>query len=68
MTPLETARNRELGNQGYALKREVYAQSSFQITKAIAEHYDTWDEKKVESRQKQLANVATGIWRIDFGD
>jgi Protein of unknown function DUF262/Protein of unknown function (DUF1524) len=68
MTPLETARNRELGNQGYAIKREVYAQSSFQITKAIAEHYDTWDEKKVEARQKQLANVATGIWRIDFGD
>jgi hypothetical protein len=68
MTPLETARNRELGNQGYAIKREIYAQSSFQITKAIAQHYDTWDEKKVEARQKQLANVATGIWRIDFGD
>ncbi len=68
MTPLETARNREMGNQGYALKREVYAKSSFQITKAIAEHYDTWDERKVEARQKQLANVATGIWHIDFGE
>lgn len=68
MTPLETARNKDLGNCAYSTKRTVYEQSDFRITRAIAEHYDAWDEQKIESRQKQLANVAAGIWRIDFGD
>ena len=67
MTPLETARNRDLGNDRYETKRAVYAHSDFQITRAIAEHYHTWNEAKIESRQTQLAKIAAGIWRIDFG-
>lgn len=67
MTPLETSRNRDLGNGGYASKRAVYALSCFQITQAIAEHYDLWDEAKIVARQKQLATIAAGIWNIDFG-
>lgn len=68
MTPLETNRNRALGNGDYASKRLVYQQSAFQITHAVAEHYDCWDEQKIESRQKQLATVASGIWKIDSSD
>lgn len=67
MTPLETSRNRDLGNGDYVSKRSVYRQSCFHITKAIAEHYEVWDEAKIEARQKQLATVATGIWKIEFG-
>ena len=67
MTPLETNRNRDLGNGDYATKRSVYQQSCFQITQAIAEHYDRWDEQKIESRQRQLANIAAGVWRMDLG-
>ncbi len=67
MTPLETARNREVGNADYAAKRTVYEQSAFRITRAVAEHYDVWDERKIESRQKRMADVAAGIWRIEFG-
>ncbi|MFN5513735.1 MAG: DUF262 domain-containing protein [Cyanobacteriota bacterium] len=67
MTPLETARNREIGNLDYPAKKAVYAQSDFQITRAIAEHYDIWDEAKIESRQRQLAKIAASVWRINFG-
>ncbi len=68
MTLLEAAANREIGNNGYEQKIVKYQDSCFQQTRAIAEHYDTWDEAKVESRQKQLADKAVHIWRIDFGD
>lgn len=66
MTPLETKPNRQVGNASYAEKRATFEESTFQMTRAIAQHYDTWDEQKIESRQKQLAKAAASIWRIDF--
>ena len=65
MTPLETKPNRKLGNGSYEDKKPIFEQSDFQITKAIAQHYATWDEHKIESRQKQLAKIAASIWRIN---
>jgi uncharacterized protein with ParB-like and HNH nuclease domain len=66
MTLLETSLNRELGNRGYREKREVYQRSQFRITQKIAEHYNTWNEDKIVSRQKQMANIANGIWRVEL--
>lgn len=67
MTLLESNKNRDVGNHDYASKRRVYEQSCFQTTRAIAEHYATWDEQKIDSRQKHLAKIAAGIWKVEFG-
>lgn len=64
MTPLEKNRNRDIGASDYQTKRPVYEESSFKITRAIAEHYDSWDERKIEARQKKMADIAAGLWRI----
>ena len=67
MTPLESNLNRDVDNGDYPSKCQVYRQSAFQITRAIARHYDSWDEQKVEARQRHLADVAAGIWKVEFG-
>jgi len=66
MTLLESSANRDIGNAGYAAKRAAYSNSDFQITRAVAEHYDVWNEQKMEARQRKLADAASAIWRIDF--
>ncbi len=65
MTPMETGINRDVGNKGFAEKREAYRQSQFQITQGIAKQYDEWNEAKIEARQKSLAELAATIWKIN---
>ncbi|MDL2275246.1 HNH endonuclease family protein, partial [Desulfosarcina sp. OttesenSCG-928-G10] len=55
MTLLETGRNREIGNADYDEKRHMYGHRVFQITRAISEHYDSWNRQETEARQIQLA-------------
>jgi uncharacterized protein with ParB-like and HNH nuclease domain len=66
MTLLESDANRDIGNAEYAVKLEAYRKSDFQLTRAVAEHYNTWNERKVEARQKKMADIASSIWRVDF--
>ena len=67
ITLLDAGSNRALGNAGYETKRPVYERSDFQITRAVAEHYDIWDENKIEARQGRMADLAATIWKFDFG-
>ena len=65
MTLLETKVNRDLGNQGYSKKMEIYRNSDFQLTVSIPERYSKWDEKAIVSRQSQMAKEAVSIWCIN---
>lgn len=66
LTMLETTLNRTLGNAGYGEKRPVYATSKVTTTKSLAEHYAEWNEESISNRQRWMAKVAKGIWRLGF--
>jgi len=64
MTLLRTSPNRDAGNGDYATKRAVYEQSTFDITRKLAEENADWTPERLASRQRWMANQATAIWRI----
>lgn len=64
MTLLKTGANKDLGNTGYVLRRPVYQQSGFAITRKLAEDHAEWTPERIVSRQQWMAAQATTIWRI----
>ncbi|MFW8565351.1 DUF262 domain-containing protein [Orrella sp. 11846] len=64
MTPLEADTNRDLGNGSFQSKITAYRESQFQITRSVAEKYTSWDESKIEARQRSMADLAVTIWKI----
>ncbi len=66
LTLFEGKKNRGLGNSSYEEKLAVYEQSSYQLTRSIAQSpVDDWSMAAIEARQRQLAKLATQIWRVD---
>lgn len=61
---LEKKINREAGNLSYKEKIPFYLKSNSLLTKAVPENFEIWNELKISSRQRELAKVAKGIWRI----
>lgn len=64
MTLMQARANRDAGNQDYAVKRPLYAQSNFLLTQKIAEDCAEWTPEQIAARQRWMANQACGIWRI----
>lgn len=64
MTLMQSGANRDVGNQAYAIKHEVYRQSGFAITRRIAEENADWSPDRIAARQIWMADQATSIWRI----
>lgn len=65
LTLLHRGANKDLGHAAYAVKKPVYAASSFGVTKKIAEDNADWTPERLAARQQWMANQATAIWRID---
>ncbi len=64
LTPLEPPINREIGNQAYAIKREYYPRSVYNLTNRISA--EEWTADAIASRQRRLAQRGVHIWRSNF--
>lgn len=64
MALLNQAQNRALGNAEFSIKKPVLAVSNFVLTKKLAEENAEWTPERISTRQKAMAKVSTGIWRI----
>ncbi len=64
MTLCETNLNRKLGNDNYLIKRAEYKQSTFLLTKELAEQYEDWNIRSITERQNWMAKQATAIWKV----
>lgn len=63
LTPLEYLLNKSLGNADYGRKRDTYARSGYRLTSCIVQA--EWTPAAIRSRQAQMAEKATAIWRIE---
>lgn len=67
LTLLEPSLNRRVGNADYAQKVEAYKQSTYMLTKDIAEAApEEWTPELLDARQRRLASRAVHLWRSDF--
>jgi Protein of unknown function (DUF1524) len=64
LTLLEPLLNRSLGQKGYLEKQQVYHQSLYSLTIAIAAV--EWTPEIIAARQAELADRAVQIWRLDY--
>jgi len=63
-TLLEKKLNQKAAQLSYESKKAIYADSNCQLTKTLSEHYESWNEEKIGSRQRTLAKQAKAIWKI----
>lgn len=64
MTLMKTSQNRDMGNNSFSDKKSVYQDSSFLITKKVAEDNANWTPERIAARQNWMASQATTIWMI----
>lgn len=62
MTLLAVELNRELGNQPFEAKRDVFAEDPLEITRMVAEE-PRWTAETIARRQNWMAGLATRIWQ-----
>jgi hypothetical protein len=63
---LEKNLNRDVGSLNFELKKEVFLKSNSKFTIKVSEDFETWNESKLISRQKEMAKYAKSIWKIQL--
>ena len=60
---LEKGKNKDIGQKRFDVKKEVFATSQYQLTKDLGD-LDEWTMATLNKRQKDLAAIATSVWRF----
>lgn len=63
LAPLNREENSINSNDSYDVKKKHYLNSSWKLTRDIANTYNTWNISEIEDRARHLAHVSTAIWR-----
>ena len=63
MALMKSKLNAKAANDSFASKRAFYAKSEFRLTKQLAAG-NTWNRRRVERRQEDLADLAVKTWPL----
>jgi len=63
-TLLEPSKNREIADSIFSIKEQMYRTSKYAITNTI--EASEWNAGALKIRQVKLANIACGIWKIQY--
>ena len=64
LTLLTGPKNKEASNKLFSVKcKKIYSKSKLPITKELYK-YKKWNEKTINERQKELAQIANEVWKI----
>ena len=67
LTLLEPAANRRAGNADLATKLDEYARSPYTLSRELAlREIEAWTPATVDLRQREMAKIAVGAWRVDL--
>ena len=64
MALVKPAENKKLGQNPFAVKKELLAKTAYRINQNISD-YSEWNLEAIHSRQDKLAEQAVKLWRID---
>jgi len=65
LIPLSEQMNSSLGNKGYAVKRERYAEDAmYKSARVLASQFDSWTPELLRNRARQLSDWAVRRWPL----
>jgi hypothetical protein len=65
LTPLEAAKNRDIGDAPYDQKLPVYQTSAYLMTSKET-NYVEWSPRTLHKRQERMSKWASALWRVDL--
>jgi len=65
LTLLELNRNKEAERKSFQEKQQLFATSNYKLSNEKI-NYETWNVSSISSRQNDMSNRATTIWKVNY--